>query len=348
MDYDSLAEELQDHADAPLLCPDRYHADNYPFCRWATSVTGFDVNSGKFVLVAVTCKRWGCPWCAEKKIRRLAWMTRNAEPSRLLTVTISDRRYPTPEAGWKGMSEAYPELIRWARKNWGECEYLRVLELQKNGTPHFHCLLKSPFILDTQMRSEWRRLIGVPEAPDESPDAPRYYAGLELRRIDKSFGTFHYLMKYLTKLHKIPWTDRHVSYSKNFFRAEDKEQVEYAKLDHIEKYDQHPWVWLNERYAWEQIRVLDHTRWELPGDIQDKQFTCAPHKLGLPDAHAPEPPKPLKQRMVPGIEDRDAADDGDHLRPDGRKRARSKRVNPAKQTAGVTSSSAVPYVHDDF
>lgn len=329
--YDSYAEELQDHSSAPLLCPDIYHADNYTFCNWATSVSGYDVNAGAYVLYAVTCKRWGCPYCAVKKIRRLAWMSRNAEPTRLLTLTISSKRYVKDEHAWQAMSAAYPELIRWVRTQVGECEYLRVLELQANGTPHFHCMLRAPYIVHRDILHEWRRLIGQPDDAASYDDRPKEWAGVNLKRIDSSFRTFNYLVKYLTKLHKIPWTDRHVSYSRNFFRDEDKEQVAYAVLDDIQKYDQHPWVWLQERIRSGEVRVLDHGKWLLGPEIPEPdpwlRDEVDPRSLGLP-GKAPDPsppPVPLTQRLVPGLEAEPALDD--NLRPDGRrKRASAKRA----------------------
>ena len=255
---ESQEEPLSNHDNYPRLCPDIYDAKNYTFCRWAKCVSGWDVNSEKHVLVAVTCKRWGCPYCATRKVRRLAWMCRNAEPNRLLTVTVSSHRYTDPKSAWDGMSKAFPELIRYIRKDWGPCEYLRVLELTAIGTPHFHCLLRGPFVLHRDILAEWRRLINEPPLDQPMPPeitldhttwrAPdgtiKKWAGVNIKPIDKSFATFRYLVKYLTKLHKIPWTDRHVSYSRDFFRPEDKELCEYAKLDNIQKYEDHPWTWL--------------------------------------------------------------------------------------------------------
>ncbi len=348
MDYDSYAEELQDHSSAPLLCPEIYNTQDYEFCHWAKTVTGFDVNSGRNVVVAVTCKRWGCPWCALKKIRRLAWMCRNAEPSRLLTLTISSKRFDKPEDGWNAMSKAFPELVRWIRKQVGECEYMRVLELTNLGTPHFHCMLRCNYVQINEVLREWRRLIGEHPDPASVTDAPREWAGVNLKRIDQSFATFRYLVKYLTKLHKIPWTDRHVSYSKGFFRPEDKEEVEYAKLDNIEQHDVHPWVFLRERFAWEEVRVLDHCRWELPGDIPDKMSNVNPADLGLPSSAPDQPLPPLKQRLVPGLEADGPADQDEHLRPDGRKRGRQRRVNPAKQTVDWPPPPTQQPLPDDF
>ena len=362
---DGISEPLSDHSGYPALCPDIYNADDYTFCHWAKTITGWDANSERWLVLAQTCKRWGCPYCAVRKVRRLAWMTKNANPNILLTLTISSHRFPSGKAGWDAMAKAFPELIRFLRtgaasrrkptaKEYAEhitpplarqtCEYLRVLELTEIGTPHFHCLLRSPFILQADVLAEWRRLIGEPDPTigqiaeihhdgDEwrTPDGKiKQWAGVNVKGIDKSFATFRYLVKYLTKLHKLPWTDRHVSYSREFFMADDLLDQEYAKLDHLEKHDQHPWVWLRERLAWEQVTVLADGKWVLPAEIPAASQTIDPKSLGLPGEPDPAPPPPLAQRLVPGLADADQPDQDDHLDARGKRKSRSKKRNPAK------------------
>ena len=310
------SEPAQDVSNYPALCPDVLNAQNYTFCPWAKTVTGLDPNSDRYVAIGVTCKRWGCPYCAIRKIRRLAWMSRNAEPNRLLTLTHSSKEWENGKTCWEASSKAFPELIRYIRKEHGPCEYLRVLELQENGMPHFHCMLRSGFLPHAQILAEWRRLCGA--------------AGVNLKKIDDTFRTFRYLVKYLTKLHKIPWTDRHVSYSRGFFRPEDIEQIAYATLDQVVKYDTHPWVWLNERLAWEQVQTLGEGKWILPAAPPDKTRTIDPKSLGLPAAPDAAPPPPMKQRYAPGIEDAAASGENDSIDPHGkRKRTPSRKRKPA-------------------
>ena len=296
VDSNSFAEELQDHTAYPRLCPEVLNSENYTFCPWATSVTGWDVNLEKYVLVAVTCKRWGCHYCATRKVRRLAWMCKNAEPTKLLTLTQStkdwqraDGRGVDGKACWEKTAKAFPELIRFIRKNRGACEYMRVLELTQQGLPHFHCLLRCGFVPQRELLTEWRRLTGV--------------AGVNIKAIDKSFATFRYLVKYLTKLHKIEWTDRHVSYSRDFFRPEDKEEIAYAKLDSIEKYDSHPWVWLQERLGWEMIGCLGEGKWLVGDTIPCQEIEVDPSTLGLPGGAPSQPPPTRTQKLMPGMED---------------------------------------------
>lgn len=323
-DYTSYAEELQSHESAPLLCPDHLKADEYSCCPWAKSVVGLDPLSEQYVLVSVTCKRWGCPYCARRKVRRLAWMSKNANPSRLLTLTVSDKRFADGKEAWEKIAPAFPELIRSIRKSRGECEYLRVLEVQKNGMPHFHCMLRCGFVPQTEMLKEWRRLIGSPNAGPNDDPTKKVYAGVNVKRIDQTFATFRYLVKYLTKLHKIEWTDRHVSYSKNFFRPEDKEEVAYAKLDEIEHYDVHPFVYLQERYTWDHVKLLGDGRYLLGAELRQAEIEVDPRVIGLPSTQpVNEVESTRQQKLVPGMEDVDVPLDDTRQGP----KKRSKRKN---------------------
>ena len=371
MDYTSLAEDLQDHTQYPPLCPNVLDAKNYTYCLWATTITAWDHNAQAYVALGVTCKRWGCPYCARQKIRRLAWMCKNAEPNKLLTVTVAgpdkdnrQGRYPDGKTAWEATSAAFPELIRYWRsqkaatdqKNWfaarrrnwdvgpwGECEYLRVLELQENGMPHFHAMVRALYMQQQVLHDEWKRLIGEPENPPTDDPIRKQWAGLNLKAIDESFATFRYLFAYLTKLHKIPWTDRHVSYSKNFFRAEDLQEVAYAKLDQIEKHACHPWQYLRERYAWESVQPLRDGLWVLPGDRIDAHYSIDPKSIGLPTAEPTEPEPTTYQKRVPGI-DAERPGENDHLSATGKRgRRKSKPLNTTNTTDQTPPPPDAPF-----
>jgi hypothetical protein len=334
MDSTTYGEILQDHSAAPQLCPDVLNTENYTYCHTAKTVAGWDANSERWIVVGVTCKRWGCPYCAIRKIRRLAWLSKNARPNKLLTLTVSSKRYPDPKNAWTHSSKMFAEWIRWARRTTGPTDYLRVLELQDNGMPHYHCMLRSAYIPHRPALLEWRRLIGEPDSYQSDEPAPKAWAGVNLKAIDDSFRTFYYLVKYLTKLHKLPWTDRHVSYSNQFFNPEDTEEIEYAKLDSIQKYDQHPWVWLNERYGWDTVQVIGEARWLLPDFPNDPQTEIDPAALGLAAPVAATAPLPIRQRLVPGLLDTDRVNEDDQLRPDGTRR---------KRTAKRPSNTPIPF-----
>ena len=149
---------------------------------------------------------------------------------------------------------------------------------------------------------------------------------MNVKRIDQTFATFRYLVKYLTKLHKIEWTDRHVSYSKNFFRAEDKEEVAYAKLDEIEHYTAHPFVYLQERYTWDHVKELGDGRYLLGPELREAEFVVDPRAIGLPsDQPVNHEESTVGQILVPGMEDVDIPmDDTQHQK----KKRRKPRADP--------------------
>ncbi len=158
----------------------------------------------------VPCKQWACPYCSRRKIARLARLTKLAAPNRMLTLTVDPGLWENPRAAFDGTRRQVPELIRRLRKDFGEIEYLRATELTKNGWPHYHLLIRSGFLPHKVVQRIWAELTGA--------------IIVDLRQVKQTFSAYTYLVKYLSKLHKIEWTERHLSYSKNFFPKEEKEE----------------------------------------------------------------------------------------------------------------------------
>lgn len=317
------AEKLQSHSKCPNLIPTPSGLQNYTYCPWAKCVVGIDPNSETPVLVGTPCKRWGCLYCATRKVRRLAWMTKNAQPNRLMTLTINSDTDRTPKEVWDLTAAQVPELIRIIRKDRGECEYLRVLELHETGYPHYHLLLRSPFLPHPWLLKKWRDLVGPLGITQRGEGSKKPVAGVNIEKVDKSFGTFRYLVKYLTKLHKIEWTDRHVSYSSKFFLEEDKEKTAFAKLDIMERPDCHPWEYLASRFGRQVVKVIGEGAWELPELFWGTPQETTRKQLGLPDLEteanrgyqSPDSKKlrrakqAARQKYAPGMEDTDIVHD---------------------------------------
>ena len=303
-----------DDADKPAgppilawLTPSPDTFKNYSCCPWATSRITLDPEHRAPCLTPVTCKRWGCSFCAPRKIRRLAYLTKGAMPNRWLRLGVKPAQYETPEAAWRDTSPKVPELCRKLRQQVGECEYLRVAEIH-NGTtkyceltepgaalgfPHYHAMLRSDYIPQKLLSKIWGELTGAPV--------------VWIAKIDQSFSSFRYLTKYLTKLHRLEWTDRHVSYSKNFFREEDREKLAHPQRDLIEVSDLHPWKLLADRYATQVVAARPDGTYLLPDhpDVFENDVPLQAFGLRIPAA-APPPPPP-RQRELCGI-----ASDADH------------------------------------
>ena len=145
-----------DQADRPapskleFLTPRPETWKNYSSCPWAKSILQIDPETDDLLLTPVTCKRWGCIYCARRKIRKLAFLTHGANPNRWIRLGVDPQLWESPEAAWRATSPKLPECCKLIRKERGECEYLRVTELHESGWPHYHALLRSSLHPPTQ------------------------------------------------------------------------------------------------------------------------------------------------------------------------------------------------------
>ena len=288
-DYIQEADKPQDESPLRWLTPHPDAWRNYESCPWAKSILQIDPETDDLLLTPVTCKRWGCLYCARKKIRRLAFLTNGAQPNRMLTLGVDPTRWESPEAAWRGTSPKLPDLCKQIRVERGECEYLRVTELTKNGWPHYHALLRSSFIPQQRISELWATMTGAPV--------------VDIRKITNSFSSFRYMVKYLTKLHKIDWTDRHVSYSRAFFREEDLEKVLWPEKTVLERIDEHPWLYLSNRYDTDTVGVDSQGNYHLPYKFVGVPGCYTRAHVGLEAAETTPPLPSYTQSSLPGLAD---------------------------------------------
>jgi hypothetical protein len=235
-----------------------------PICPWATCMEAHDPLHNWNILITLTCKRWGCPICARQKVRCLAAKTMLAAPNRLLTLTIDPSLYSSPRNAFEQTAHQVPELIRKLRDRFGLLEYLRVTEVTKKGWPHYHLLVRSDFIPQPVVKKLWADLTGA--------------IIVDLRQVNKTFSAYSYLVKYLTKLHRLEWTERHVSYSKQFFPEECNQKSKRRQLTCQNRIPDHPYTWLCTWYNAAKITQLSPTVWRLdcpPSKTPDHVNTLA-------------------------------------------------------------------------
>ena len=207
----------------------------------------------------------------------------------MLRLGVDPEKWESPEAAWRGTSPQVPELCRILRKERGECEYLRVTELHKSGWPHYHCLIRSSFLPQKRISELWDQLTKAPV--------------VDIRKVDNTFSSFRYLVKYLTKLHKIEWTDRHVSYSRGFFREEDLEKILYPDRDVLERTDEHPWVYLSNRYDAADVGVDTRGNYHLPYRFCGRPRSYTREDCGLDTPKPPQEATNHYQTCLVGLED---------------------------------------------
>lgn len=178
------------------------------------------------LIFALPCNQWSCRHCAIRKTKRLAFKTEKAKPNRLLTLTVDPKLHANPRAAFDETRRKIPDFIKCLRRDYGEVEYLRVTEVTRKGWPHYHFLLRSAFIPHAKARDYWT-----------------YFSGatiVDLRQVKDTFRCYNYLVKYLTKMHHIEWTGRHVSYSRGFFLDDDDNPFKPRVLSNHMIYNQHP------------------------------------------------------------------------------------------------------------
>ena len=104
-----------DQADRPapskleFLTPRPETWKNYSCCPWAKSILQIDPETDDLLLTPVTCKRWGCIYCARRKIRKLAFLTHGANPNRWIRL---GRRSTTLGIAGSSLAGDKPEAAR--------------------------------------------------------------------------------------------------------------------------------------------------------------------------------------------------------------------------------------------
>jgi len=230
---------------------DEYKLRDITCCPWAkTAIATHPAYSSNLLLIR-PCKRWGCPVCSQQKIRALAQGVHAANPDRLLTLTVDPANHDDPELAWLDTKRKPAEFFRMLRARGIKCEYLKVTELTKKGYPHYHCLLRSDYIPQPVAKAAWNKLTGA--------------SIVDIRQVTKQFSAFTYLVKYLTKLHRLDWTDRHVSYSRGFFPCPPSQDDHSNDLlvRIVETVDEHPYAYAVRKYRNQPLTRLSPYRWLL-------------------------------------------------------------------------------------
>lgn len=102
--------------------------------------------TGAVRFVRHDCKTWDCKFCGPRKAARYRIGIRNQavdrELTRLLTLTLDPKKIPAGVAPVRYLNEAFRKFRVYLRRRLGVTpQFMRVLEWQKNGNPHFHILI---------------------------------------------------------------------------------------------------------------------------------------------------------------------------------------------------------------
>ncbi len=218
-------------------------------CYNGQTLEAYSKKFGCTIWMLLPCNQWSCRKCAEKKIATLAAKTQKAEPNRLLTLTIDPSLWPDPRASFDGTRRQVPELIRKLRLKFGDVEYLRVTELTRNGWPHYHLLVRSGYLPQPVVKELWALLTGA--------------TIVDLRQVKNRFQTYIYLVKYLSKMHKLEWTTRHVSTSRKFFPPADDSKSNSLQLESKKVIESSPGRYLFTMFRGASLVEVSHGVWAL-------------------------------------------------------------------------------------
>lgn len=209
------------------------------FCPFATTLLAYSRVLKADVICQIKCKRWGCSHCGPRRITSLALRCKQAKPNRLITLTVDTKRYLTRREAYDQTRRKVTQLACRIRRRFEEFEYIRILEVTKKGWPHYHLLVRSPYIPHSYLRDTWAELTGA--------------TIVDVRQMKRDDNIYFYVLKYLAKQKVIPWTNRRVSWSRHFFPADSKPKGQPLKLVGRELRAQHPASVLIEKWGGQKI-----------------------------------------------------------------------------------------------
>jgi hypothetical protein len=137
--------------------------------------------------VAVRCKQWTCSRCAKDNIRKVRAQIAAGKPTKFLTLTVNPRVGSSPGDRARRASGQIKYLVRAIKREYGlpRLPYWLGVEAHKSGEPHFHLVLRAPYIDKAWLSQRWEELTGA------------YVVDIGLVRDPTSVG--FYLTKYLSK-----------------------------------------------------------------------------------------------------------------------------------------------------
>ncbi len=210
-----------------------YLADSWDFvrnnlntCPNAMSLQAFSPSLNATVIRALPCNQWSCRWCIRIKKGRIIRKVTDARPNRLLTLTVDPKLYSDPRDAFDQTRRQLPRLFTTLRKTYDSIEYFRVVEVTRAGWPHYHCCVRSGYLPHFQVKAAWEQLTGA--------------TIVDLRQIKRTSQAITYVTKYLHKLSNIPWTARHMSYSRKFFHKDPEKPPADHDYKNIHVVKAHP------------------------------------------------------------------------------------------------------------
>ena len=130
----------------------------------------------------VPCKSWLCDYCRPKNLKKLRARIFNSQmvkdykmkgfrdkyAQKFLTLTCPGyefRSMCSPLQAYEQMVKAFDKLVRALKRKWGNFRFIRVVEPQQDGFPHFHVVLVGKSISKKEILKDienlWRNKYGM-------------------------------------------------------------------------------------------------------------------------------------------------------------------------------------------
>lgn len=276
--YDTQPQASRQRPKTYLIGSIRTDRDWLNCCPTATTLPSTEKQTGLPAIIAIPCRRWGCRWCGQRKAFHLACRTEAAKPTKFITVTSDAKLWTNPRECYDFTRRKVADFAKRIRKNVGAFEYVRVLERHANGLPHYHFVARCPYIPQKWLSAQWAELTGS--------------IIVDIRTVDKRTNVFRYILKYLCKQEYIPWTDRRVSWSKQFFPPKDTIDLRPNPYDVKKRVKCHPTAYAQRHYfgrqleerrpgVWVVITPDMQTEIATITSVQQKEMTCRQSDLPL-------------------------------------------------------------------
>ena len=193
-----------------------------PTCNTALCVVGYDPEGDWYHAIETRCNRWSCPECGPLKTWQLCKRIEAAKPNRFVTLTTARPDGQTPREVWDHSRRQVSELAKKLRKSHGSFEYCRVLEEHKSGFPHFHLVVRSPFIAQEELSRNWCSLTDA--------------FIVDIRKIDPNRKVARYIAKHLAKQTQNSITNRRVTATKGFWNNDEEDVYQPLGLIDIQRH----------------------------------------------------------------------------------------------------------------
>lgn len=158
--------------------------------------------AGSLTAIPLYCNCWSCDTCSGRRKARLIAEAASGAPTKLLTLTVSPRSGPTPDARARALRDAWRVLRRRiARKHGGKAPpFMAVFEKTKRGEPHLHILLRGPWLDQRWLSAAMNDLISAPIVDIRAIDQARSVAGYVAKYIGKDPTPFDGCKRYWRSL----------------------------------------------------------------------------------------------------------------------------------------------------